>query len=516
MTDQEPQAESPSTGRSSGPADAVPGRLRPPGFLDDLTVKLGHTLGGRIDDAVRNRHRRRLRRVGWQHALDATAREFANGAAPPREGNALEVLIDGSEALPRMARDMGAATSYVHLTGWFLSPELALSREVEPLVVRTLLAELAERIDVRVLLWKGAPVPAFRPSRGDVREMEQTLTRHTKIKTALDACTGASHCHHEKTIVIDGKVAFVGGIDLTVDGGDPYDTPNHRARGGIGWHDIAARIEGPAVRDVAEHFRLRWQSASGEKLDPSSEPEPAGDVELQIVRTLPAGAYRNVRKGDYSILESYIGALRSAERIVYLESQFLWSPEIVDILAGKLRQPPTDEFRVVVLLPARANDGADISRGQVAALIDADDGDDRFLACTVYAREGKLRDIVYVHSKIGIVDDRWLTVGSANLNAHSLLNDTEMNIVTHDETIARATRLRLWSEHLEREERDIEGNPAAIVDDLWRPIATEQLHRIEEGKPLTHRLVRLPGVSRRRRRLVGPLQSHLYDIWRLG
>ena len=512
MAKEEPQDASPTTGRSSGPADSVAGQLRPPRFLDEATAQLGHLLGGRVDNAVRNRHRRRLRRVGWQHALDASALEFARGTAPSRAGNALEVLIDGSEALPRMARDMAAATSHVHMTGWFLSPELALSREEEPLVVRTLLAELAEKIDVRVLLWKGAPVPAFRPSRGDVRDVEQTLTRHTKIKTALDSCTGASHCHHEKTIVIDGKVAFVGGIDLTVDGGDPYDTPNHRARGGIGWHDAAVRIEGPAVRDVAEHFRLRWENASGERLVPSPEPEPAGDVELQIVRTLPAGSYRTVRKGDYSILESYIGALNSAERIVYLENQFLWSPEIVDVLVGKLEHPPTDEFRVVVLLPARANDGADISRGQVAALIEADSGDDRFLACTVYAREGKLRDIVYVHSKIGIVDDRWLTVGSANLNAHSLLNDTEMNIVTHDETIARETRLRLWSEHLERDEKEIGGDTAAVVDDLWWPIATEQLHRIEEGKPLTHRLVRLPGVSRRRRRLVGPLQSHLYDI----
>ena len=158
-----------------------------------------------------------------------------------------------------MAADMAAATSHVHLTGWFLSPELALSREEEPLVVRILLAELAERVDVRVLLWKGAPIPAFRPSRGDVREMERTLARHTKIQTALDSCTGASHCHHEKTIVIDDRIAYVGGIDLTLDGGDPYDTPNHRARGGIGWHDVAVRIEGPAVRDVAEHFRLRWR-----------------------------------------------------------------------------------------------------------------------------------------------------------------------------------------------------------------------------------------------------------------
>ena len=56
------------------------------------------------------------------------------------------------------------------------------------------------------------------------------------------------------------------------------------------------------------------------------------------------------------------------------------------------------------------------------------------------------------------------------------------------------------------------GPAARVVDELWRPIATEQLHRIEQGEPLTHRLVRLPGVSRRHRRLFGPLQSHLYDV----
>ena len=511
MTDHGTGGDTPSTGRSSGPADSVAGQLRPPRIVEDLGIEVGKTLGREIDRTIRNRHRRHLRRAGQEHALDASTFDFAQGT-PARDGNTIEVLIDGSEALPRMAADMAAATSHVHLTGWFLSPELALSREEEPLVVRILLAELAERVDVRVLLWKGAPIPAFRPSRADVREMERTLARHTKIKTALDSCTGASHCHHEKTIVIDDRIAYVGGIDLTLDGGDPYDTPNHRARGGIGWHDVAVRIEGPAVRDVAEHFRLRWTAATREKIPAPKQPEPAGDVTVQVTRTVPDGTYKALRKGDYSILESYIGALRAAERIVYLENQFLWSPEVVDILADKLTHPPTDDFRVVVLLPARANDGADISRGQVAALIEADEGDDRFLACTVYAREGTLRDIVYVHAKVGIVDDRWLTVGSANLNAHSLLHDTEMNVVTHDEAVARSTRLRLWSEHLERPEQEIAGNPATVFDDLWRPIATEQLHRIERGEPLTHRLVRLPGVSRRHRRLLGPLQSHLYDV----
>ena len=501
-----------ATGRTRRPADSIPGVAPIPKLLERAGVVVGHALGERLDRAVHDRHRELLESLGWAHALDRAEAAFVEAGADPKPGNRLDVLIDGSEFLPLVAEELSRATSHVHLAGWFLSPELHLTREDEPTVVRNVLAELAERIPVRVLVWKGAPIPAFRPSRGDVREALESLTRHTRIKGAADACTGFTHCHHEKTIVIDDRVAFVGGIDLTLDGGDPFDTPTHRARGGIGWHDVATRIEGPAVVDVAEHFRLRWRRPGGELLPPATQPEKAGDLELQVTRTVPGKTYRALPRGDYSILGSYIGALRSAEHFVYLENQFLWSPEIVEVLAEKLRNPPNDDFRILVLLPARANDGADVSRGQVAALIHADDGDERFLACTVYARAGKLRDIVYVHSKVGIVDDRWLTVGSANLNAHSLFHDTEMNVTSLDEDLARETRRRLWAEHLEVETTALGESPAQIIDEQWRPIGADQLARLEAGEPLTHRLVMLPGVSRRRRRILGPMQSRLYDV----
>jgi len=51
-----------------------------------------------------------------------------------------------------------------------------------------------------------------------------------------------------------------------------------------------------------------------------------------------------------------------------------------------------------------------------------------------------------VHAKVAIIDDRWLTVGSANLNEHSLFNDTEINIATCDPVLARHTRLALWAD----------------------------------------------------------------------
>lgn len=478
----------------------------------ELGLAVGHALGRTIDDAVASHHVRRLRKVGWEGAFAADGGAWADGPFPPRRGNRVEVLIDGAEYLPRVAEELTKAQSHVHLTGWYFSPQLALTREEQPLTVRNVLGELAERIDVRVLIWSGAPVPVFSPTRGNVRAMVENFSRGTNIECKFDSCVRLMHCHHEKTIVVDDRVAFVGGIDLTFHGGDPWDSQEHSARGGVGWHDLAARLEGPVVADVAEHFRLRWHGATDEELPPVVPSAEAGDVEAQIVRTIPESVYeRSLPRGDFSVLESYVGAIRAAERFVYLENQFLWSPEIVELLAEKLRNPPRDDFRLLVLLPVNANDGADVSRGQVAALIHADDGNGRFLACSVYARAGRLRDPIYVHSKVAIVDDRWLTLGSANLNEHSLFNDSEVNVVVRDEELVRDTRLRLWSEHLELPRDQIEGEPAEVIDRCWEPMSEEQLDRLRDGLHLTHRLVKLPGVSVRHRRFLGSLQGRIYD-----
>ena len=122
-----------------------------------------------------------------------------------------------------------------------------------------------------------------------------------------------------------------------------------------------------------------------------------------------------------------------------------------------------------------------------------------------------MTDPVYVHAKIGIVDDAWLTVGSANLNEHSLFNDTEMNIVAHDPALARDTRRRLWAEHLELSDDELPADPIAAIDELWKPISKEQLERRLAGLPLTHRLARLPNVSRRSSRAFGPISGLLVD-----
>jgi hypothetical protein len=73
-----------------------------------------------------------------------------------------------------------------------------------------------------------------------------------------------------------------------------------------------------------------------------------------------------VRDGAFGILEGYMRALRSARELVYLESQFFWLPEVVHLLSEKLREPPSDRFRIVALLPSKANNGEEDTRPVVA------------------------------------------------------------------------------------------------------------------------------------------------------
>ena len=402
-------------------------------------------VGNGVEAAVRAKHAWRLRRLGWDHALAPPDNGiWATGDPPPREGCALEVLVDGAAAFPRIAEAIANARDHVHVTGWHIAPYFELIRGERGRAVGELLAEAAERVDVRVLVWAGAPVPAFHPTRKEVRDAVEELTRGTRIRCEADPREHPFHCHHEKTVVLDGEVAFVGGIDMTDYAGDRFDVSDHPARRRLGWHDVGTRLRGPAVKDVHDHFELRWRELTGERLQRPESPPPAGEHTVQVVRTVAENMYEALPTGDFRVLESYLRAIRSAERFVYLENQFLWAPEIVSLLG-----------------------------------------------------------------KVGMVDDRWLTIGSANLNAHSLFNDTEMNVVTDAPDLARDTRLRLWSEHLGV---DVAGeDPSATVDQRWRPIAFEQLERLRAGAEPTHRLIALPGLSKRSRRLLGPLVGLVDD-----
>jgi|HubBroStandDraft_6_1064221.scaffolds.fasta_scaffold96224_3 phosphatidylserine/phosphatidylglycerophosphate/cardiolipin synthase-like enzyme len=135
--------------------------------MSDLIGSLDRAVGDGLERLVWRHHRRRLRRIGWEGALNPGAGIPARADPPARAGNRLEVLVDGEEALPAIASEIRAARSHVHIAGWHVASGFALTRDHPQAVVRELLAEVATRVPVRVLVWAGAPVPLFHPKAAD-------------------------------------------------------------------------------------------------------------------------------------------------------------------------------------------------------------------------------------------------------------------------------------------------------------------------------------------------------------
>jgi phosphatidylserine/phosphatidylglycerophosphate/cardiolipin synthase-like enzyme len=127
-------------------------------------------MGERVESAACAHHRRRLSRAGQLERLDppqASASLWAAGDPRPRDGNDLEVLIDGAQALPLLAQTLAGARSSIHIAGWYVTADFGLTRDDEAGRLRDLLGERVERVSVRVLLWAEAPVPLLhRRGRG--------------------------------------------------------------------------------------------------------------------------------------------------------------------------------------------------------------------------------------------------------------------------------------------------------------------------------------------------------------
>jgi phosphatidylserine/phosphatidylglycerophosphate/cardiolipin synthase-like enzyme len=204
--------------------EAGPGRMT--SVVPDILSAVDARVGDLIESATTRHHVRRLRRAGWDGALRGDGGGWAK-LAPVRDGNSLTVHIDGTSALPAIAAAVRSARSFVHVAGWTVDPGFALERDPAVVTVRDLLAEAANRVDVRVLVWAGAPVPIMQPSRAKARELMNRLTSGTRIHGALDPRNRPMHCHHEKLVIVDGTLAFVGGIDLTALAGDRFDGAPH-------------------------------------------------------------------------------------------------------------------------------------------------------------------------------------------------------------------------------------------------------------------------------------------------
>jgi phosphatidylserine/phosphatidylglycerophosphate/cardiolipin synthase-like enzyme len=476
-------------------------------LLESLLVRAERHLGGIVAPALspflHRRHGRTLREAAVDPVAAARARSawwaddsrwFAGGT-PPREHNRITPLIDGDAFFTRLYTALTGAQRYVYIAGWCVTPYVPLLRGSTDDLLRTrllgVLSTTADRVPVRILLWGGAPF-VIQPTRRVVRATQKIFQERGTgdLRCVLDETAQMSHCHHQKTIVVDGELAFVGGMDLTTFAGDRWDDNAHGLRAGVNWHDVEALVEGETVADVEANFRERWEAVTGDTTLPHNDPrlDPSWSTRAQIVRTIPRGRYDFAPRGEFGIHHAYVEAIRRAQRFIYLETQYLWSPDVMDALIDVMNAPHDEPFRIVIVLPARATSGKWDNDDHVEQLRTADNGRGIAEVYSLYdsgptngVRPFRYRP-TYVHAKVGIIDDDWCSIGSANLNTRGMVTDSEINVVAIDNAVARDLRLQLWAEHLGTTKEAIANtDPVRLIDTLWKERAQENAAVIRSG-----------------------------------
>ena len=355
------------------------------------------------------------------------------------------VLVDGEAYFAAAKSAMKKAQHSVLLLAWNFAEEAGFSADSTedgwPNRMGDFLHALTserEDLTVRILLWDKAPAMAI--GRRRVPGAQLRHMNSDRVEVRLDAAHPAAATHHQKVLVVDDAVAFCGGFDFAANRWDTRahlpQEPRRRMPSGPPYeahHDVMMAVDGDAARALGDLARERWRHATDAVLDPAPEPAdrwPEGvepdfrDVPVAIVRTAPAWKDRpEIREAETLYLDS-IAAARDA---IYMESQYLASHRIGHALAARLQEPDGPE--VIVVTPKRAPSwteqvAMDNARTEIARqLIDADRHNRFRLFAAVHGD-----DEIVVHSKVTVIDDRLLRVGSSNLNSRSMGVDTECDL----------------------------------------------------------------------------------------
>ena len=431
-------------------------------------------------------------------------------------GNSVRALVHGRDYFAELHERICALGpgDRFYFADWQGDPDQQLTDDPRSTLNNTLIDAVCRGVDVRGLLWRshwhrlGFSAHRHRQLGEEIGEAGGQCLRDMRVRTR-----GA---HHQKLVVIrhgddpTRDVAYVGGIDLcngrrddAKHQGDRQPVEMARAYGPTpAWHDVQVAISGPAVHDVETTFRERWEDSTPLTLNPGRllssfvhredlSPEPLGEQAppppahpdgheaVQVMRTFPViypKSFDFAPDGERSVMLGNTKAIANAERLVYVEDQFLWSEEVGDHFAGALRAKP--DLRLIIVLPMVPDrEGAAVELPQLYGrslamrkIIEA--GGDRVAFFGLTNDNGMP---VYVHSKTCIIDHRWASVGSDNLNRRSWTSDSEIACAVVDDrgeaddpaprdSFPRVLLRTLVAEHLGCAEADVPEDPHELFD----------------------------------------------------
>jgi len=364
------------------------------------------------------------------------------------------VLIDGAAYFEALRAALIQARSQILIIAWDISstvplcdPDAAPPGDGWPTTLAPLLRRLTEArpdLTVRILLWDFPLL--YASDREMLPAWRQDWNPNPRMSLRLDGTGPVEAAHHEKVIVIDDRLAFMGGLDPAP---ARWDTSAHRlddprrrlptsGEPYPPFHDMQAMIEGPAAASLGAMIRDRWADVTGEP-PPSPPPGdlpspwPAGvkpdlhRVPLALARTQPA---HNGTPAVDEIARLISADIAAARRWIYIEDQYLTSRLVADALAERLARADAPE--VVAVVPHIQGgwlEAATMGVGRqrlMGALRNADRNDRLRIVTPVL--EGRGPGLMKVHTKLMIIDDRAMRHGSANLNNRSMGLDTELDL----------------------------------------------------------------------------------------
>lgn len=346
------------------------------------------------------------------------------------------------------------------------------------------------------------------------------------VHYCLDGAAPFAACHHQKVVVIDDEIAFCGGMDVAQ---CRWDRRQHHPLSRYrvdpqgtwqsGWqrfgpyHDINIMVTGPVVYHLAQLVRKRWQKATGEEPIPlrASETDglPAtwpGSSKPQLTNVQTAIAYTYPEYGNqpavHQVKQLYMDMIAHAETFIYMENQYYTDISIAEALNRRLKQSP--ELRALLVGsydPQGIMERKVMWNGRLHFYDTLKAGvEDRVKITYPVSHENGIEKTVRIHSKLMIVDDCLLRVGSANLNRRSMGMDTECDLVIEAESeqtsrAIAAIRNDLIREHTGRELKDIESliQNGAPLAELLRdvPHSRQHLRLVNDEKYRNERFARI-------------------------
>jgi len=385
------------------------------------------------------------------------------------------VLVDGAAYFAAFRAAAMRAEQSIFIIGWDVDSRVRLVRDGSeddlPVELGALLNALVKRrrmLEIHVLDWDF--VMLYAAHRELLPLYKPDWRTHRRLHFHLDDHHPVGGSHHQKIVVIDDALAFVGGLDLTE---GRWDTPEHRPDDPLRcrpdgeryapFHDVQWMVEGRAAAALGALARQRWQRATGQILKAGAAADTAAlwpanikpdmeAVDVAISRTEPAYAKQAEVQ---EVKQLYLDSIAAARHWIYFENQYFTSHAVGDALAQRLREDDGPEVVVVT----RAIGGGWLEHNTMATLrarllrrLREADVHGR-LRLYYPHRDDLDHHLINLHSKFTVVDDRLLRIGSANLNNRSMGLDTECDLAVDaaDEATRQAITLvlcRLLGEHL--------------------------------------------------------------------